>query len=1119
MEFFDTTLHYHCKEDILRCDGVSMYAKLMTIVDGKFLKDIEKARKALYETFHISASKPIAQEFDRLQTCINDLEYAQGAILSERQKMDLLSVHIYKDPRQIIVSALLTARSLNKTYEQAKQEIIDTCNDLPPGIATIKLANMNVVQDGKDQKIQYCHGFAKGTCRFGDKCRYKHILDPAEKNAPGKKEDNAQNKKPAEKEKKSPPGRDYSHVRLAAAAHAIIGHPRGKPRPMNNRGYSIKQKEQINAILAGTLEPLQAPNPPPAQESCWGSPDMHAYMTDPGATNVYINAMRHIRTTNHPPDDLVNSDDEKQEYYLKPAGNTPARSAKRPKYNANEAQSPFSQRPDDSALGSVSNAQLLFSDQELDRKVTQLYQSHETHQVTDFVIWPNRTNYNDPLDKRPRIPVLVILGWIKGAPYLHRFCSVPNIFRDSNYSIMSLLYNIGETYLHADVTHPDPRCSSRGPDTYNSFNPIDDDSISENRGQYVSNHESIEEYITDLTFLDSAPNFSYGTKLVIKVAIILDFMSFASCAMCELMRRANLTEEETRERLALDLFDKTSTTDDDVYTCFLAVIWGVKIPSPALNAACSSASSSSFSSGPHDTPTNRQVEFHSPEPARSIRSSVQPSVTRCDNQSTSPPYNPTSPDYDSSPSLSHVNVLTVKDKVIKMNSMNNMSSVIFDSGATKSGTCNRSLMTDIKPCHQLSVQGPFGASISPREEGLITTLNIPCLHIDQLEGTILSVSDISKKGIVMVFTDEGCRGYTAQSISEAMEIINTSGVEVLRGVQENGLYVHRPSLNSVQPLLKLTHPVHDHVNGEKIYYKNAAPTSLYDQVHHALGHPGDQGMAWHKKHTIGANYTEEDANRARSLCRGCVQGGMRQMPTDHRRVHRPRPTEPGQQFSCDAFQCKTQSARGNHFCDLLTDLCTRIVYAVFTRTRSALELCKVLSLLFNAHPSWKPNRDRSSRSFVIDNDDAPPPIEGDRFIRLDAETSYRSAEFQAMAHRYGYRLEHTPPRDKHAGGIAERTVGIITLKANVAMLAPSKPVPISFWDHAMSYACQTHSFSYSSVLGTSPYNYLTRAHVNMKHLHPFWSSCYVHIPLKNEGAKSGYPVLIRPTCLATITTI
>ena len=355
MEFFDQTLHYHCKDEISSSDGVSMYDKLMNVVNGRFLRDIERTRKALYDSFRINSSKPIAHEFDRLQTCITDYEYAQDQVMSEKQKMDILSTHLYKDPRPIIVQAYMASVTNKLTYEETKQEIINISDSLPQGTATIKMANMNIIQDNKDQKSQYCFGFQQGTCRFGDKCRFKHILNPADKTISGKKEDNAKGtKKPPEDNKKTFK-KDYSNVRLTAAHQALVGPPRGKPQPMNNRGYSAKQKEQINMICALNQEIAQAPPhspaPPPAPFSCWGTSDMHTLMTDPTPENVHIRMMRHKREADPPAEEDDRNEDEDQEYFLKPPGHTPARSIKRAKYDALVGQSPYSMRPDDTDLG------------------------------------------------------------------------------------------------------------------------------------------------------------------------------------------------------------------------------------------------------------------------------------------------------------------------------------------------------------------------------------------------------------------------------------------------------------------------------------------------------------------------------------------------------------------------------------------------------------------------------------------------------------------------------------------------------------------------------------------------------------------------------------------------
>ena len=266
--------------------------------------------------------------------------------------------------------------------------------------------------------------------------------------------------------------------------------------------------------------------------------------------------------------------------------------------------------------------------------------------------------------------------------------------------------------------------------------------------------------------------------------------------------------------------------------------------------------------------------------------------------------------------------------------------------------------------------------------------------------------------------------------------------------------------------------------------------SLFDHLHRVLAHPGKDVMEWHRTHSTGAAYTRNDAKAHRPVCQACVQGTMRQASTDHLRVHRQPALIPGSQFAMDAYTHEKNAGKFR-YCHFLTDLTTRRVYPVFTRERGAEELGVQVTILFESHPEWK-NTTTSA-----------DPI--DRFIRLDAEKSYRSVEFTKVIGSFGYRTEPTPPRDKHANGVAERTVGVIAAKCNTIMLAPSPPVPSKFWDLAMSYVCTTMSFNYNSVIGTSPYNMLTKKHVVVKHLHAFWTKCWVHIQTKDAGGKVGHP--------------
>ena len=113
---------------------------------------------------------------------------------------------------------------------------------------------------------------------------------------------------------------------------------------------------------------------------------------------------------------------------------------------------------------------------------------------------------------------------------------------------------------------------------------------------------------------------------------------------------------------------------------------------------------------------------------------------------------------------------------------------------------------------------------------------------------------------------------------------------------------------------------------------------------------------------------------------------------------------------------------------------------------------------------------------------------------MDSEGGYHTPEMVSLLSAYSYGIEKTPPRDKHAGGIAERSVLLMENMTNVAMLAPVPPVPRSFWDYAMRYCSVTTNFNYKKAIGTSPYHYSTGCHVDVKMLHPFFANIWVLVP-------------------------
>lgn len=129
----------------------------------------------------------------------------------------------------------------------------------------------------------------------------------------------------------------------------------------------------------------------------------------------------------------------------------------------------------------------------------------------------------------------------------------------------------------------------------------------------------------------------------------------------------------------------------------------------------------------------------------------------------------------------------------------------------------------------------------------------------------------------------------------------------------------------------------------------------------------------------------------------------------------------------------------------------------------------------------------------------------DRFFRVDPEGNFQSEDVATFLSVNGYRVEPTPARDKHAGGVAENSVGRIENATNTAMLAPEPPVSQLFWEYAIRYATATININYSSVIGTSPYNYETGYNINVKKLQGFFDKCWVLIPDTQCASKIGSP--------------
>ena len=138
-----------------------------------------------------------------------------------------------------------------------------------------------------------------------------------------------------------------------------------------------------------------------------------------------------------------------------------------------------------------------------------------------------------------------------------------------------------------------------------------------------------------------------------------------------------------------------------------------------------------------------------------------------------------------------------------------------------------------------------------------------------------------------------------------------------------------------------------HARQRLLYAVTVRHESLYEDVHASTGHPGYIGMRWHRQNTIEANYTDKDAAAARGICQGCALGGAHQYPTNQHYVKSIVAHDPGQQFVVDAFTHHSVRTSEFIYAQFFTDLASRQVYPVFTKSKLVTELIARMALLFH----------------------------------------------------------------------------------------------------------------------------------------------------------------------------
>ena len=152
-------------------DGIMLWYNIISKLFGMTYKDAfdgaEKLRK-----WSIDPSKPLQHDIHNPTLLIKRANETAKTILPEASILGMIYDAISKDPRE----ELRMMSSYSSYNEQSLDEFIMTLHkSLHTGPFNSRHVKMNEL---KPAIIRYCNHFQEGKCRFGDKCRYEHKINP-----------------------------------------------------------------------------------------------------------------------------------------------------------------------------------------------------------------------------------------------------------------------------------------------------------------------------------------------------------------------------------------------------------------------------------------------------------------------------------------------------------------------------------------------------------------------------------------------------------------------------------------------------------------------------------------------------------------------------------------------------------------------------------------------------------------------------------------------------------------------------------------------------------------------------------------------------------------------------
>ena len=160
------SLQFLFPESTTSGNGITLWNDIISKLFGMTYRDAFDAAEKLRK-WNIDPSRPLLHDRHNLMLLVKRANETAKTVLPEASILGMLYDAISKDPRE----ELRMLGSNSSFIGQSLEELIITHT----GPFNSRHVKMN---EFKSKTTQYCNHFQEGKCRFGEKCRYEHKINP-----------------------------------------------------------------------------------------------------------------------------------------------------------------------------------------------------------------------------------------------------------------------------------------------------------------------------------------------------------------------------------------------------------------------------------------------------------------------------------------------------------------------------------------------------------------------------------------------------------------------------------------------------------------------------------------------------------------------------------------------------------------------------------------------------------------------------------------------------------------------------------------------------------------------------------------------------------------------------